>query len=263
MILRSHTAWLVPAALTLLSFGAGNAKAIAQTTYNFSITYDTEFFTPPLDESLQPEVVNISQLIQELPPRFQATLPENLPSELTNPALIDVEVIGVSNSPETPFGLTSFSSNTVGLPLPPQIDPETGAPTRQVSIFRADPAAFGVDLPTPEFSDVYFGDETGNRLIGLANDQAIFDFVEGTVAGEGIITIVGGAGIFEGATGQIRFTQQDELGPPGASIIGEAKLDFSVEVPQQVPESSTNATLVGMGVIGSLYLLRRRRQGLI
>lgn len=156
--------------------------------------------------------------------------------------------------------MTNFTSETFGLPLPPQINPETGQPARQVSIFRADPAALNVDVPTPEFSDVYFGGNTNNRLFGLANDQAIFDFEEGTVAGGGLITIVGGEGIFEGASGQIEFTQRDTLGPSGASTRGEARLNFSVQVPEAVPEPSTNGTLAGIGIIGALFLLRRHRQ---
>lgn len=259
MILRSRTAWIVPAALALVGFGLGD-RAIAQSTFDFSVTYDTEFTFPPLDEELRPEVLDISPLVEDLPPEFQAALPENLPSELSNPEILDVQVTGENAAPNTPFGLTNFTSNTVGLPLPPQTDPTTGQPTRQVSIFRANPADLNVDVPTPEFSDVYFGGDTDNKIYGQANDQAIFDFVEGTVQGFGVITIVGGEGIFEGASGRIEFTQSDELGAPNEPTRGQAKLDFSVEVPQVVSEPTSNAAIVGMGVIGSLLLLRRYRR---
>lgn len=226
----------------------------AQTVLDFSITYDTEFLFPPLDESLLPESVDITPLVADLPPEFQAALPEDLPSELVNPQILDVLVTGTSVDADTAFGLTDFTSDTVGLPLPPQIDPVTGQPARQVSIFRADRADFNLDLETPAFSDIYFGDDTGNRLFGLANDQAIFDFVEGTVQGGGIITIVGGEGIFEGATGEIAFSQQDDLGPPGEPVRGTAVLDFSVELPdnpQTTPEPSSILTwlIAGLAVI--------------
>ena len=252
--MRSSTVWLVPAVM-LIGLGLGNPKADAQTTSNFSITYNTEFTFPLLDENLQPEVVQLSPLIENLPSEFQAALPENLPSQLINPPILDVTVTGESVDPNPPFELTNFISETVGLSLPPQPNP-AGQPERQVSIFRADPADLNINLPTPEFSDVYFGDETGNRLFGLANDQAIFDFVEGTVQGGGIITIVGGEGIFEGATGQILFTQRDNIGPPNEPVRGQATLDFQV-----VPEPGTGTgTLVGIGVIGSLFALSHRRK---
>lgn len=260
MFLRLHTAWLAPVALTLVSFELGTTKAIAQTTYDFTITYSTQFFFPPLQEELLPEDVEISQLIQNLPPEFQEALPENLPPVLVNPQILDVTVTGDSVNSNPPFGLTNFTSDTFGLPLPPQINPQTGQPARQVSIFRADPADLNIDVPTPEFSDVYFGGNTNNRLFGLANDQAIFDFEAGTVAGGGLITIVGGEGIFEGASGQIEFSQRDNLGAPGEPTRGEARLDFLVQVPESVPEPRTNATLAGIGVIGTLFLLRRHRQ---
>lgn len=39
-MLRSHSVWLVPVALTLVGFGSGATKAIAQTTYPFNAEYD-------------------------------------------------------------------------------------------------------------------------------------------------------------------------------------------------------------------------------
>ncbi|PSO60297.1 MAG: hypothetical protein BRC39_10010 [Cyanobacteria bacterium QH_7_48_89] len=87
---------------------------------------------------------------------------------------------------------------------------------------------------------LYFGNETENELFGNASDSAEFDFVEGTVEGGGEITIIGGDGIFENATGSIDFEQQDELPPiedpsnPFPSLTGfegQATLTFSVETP--------------------------------
>lgn len=257
MFTRLSTFGLTGLAATLVSFGI-DAQAIAQTTYDFSITYTTEFSFPPLEQELQPQVVNISQLLQNLPPRFTAALPEGLPSELTNPTILDVSVIGESGDSNVPFGLTNFTSKTVGLPLPPQIDAVTGQITRQVSVFRANPA--DLNVKAPQLFDMYFGEGTDNKLIGQANDQALFDFVQGTVEGEGVITVVGGEGIFEGASGKINFTQKDVLGAPGESIKGEAKLDFFIQTPQAVPEPGTEATLAGLGLLGTGFLLRRHRQ---
>jgi hypothetical protein len=44
-MLRLYHVWLVPAAFTLLGFGPGAAKAIAQTTYPFEATYNAEITT--------------------------------------------------------------------------------------------------------------------------------------------------------------------------------------------------------------------------
>ena len=41
-MLRSHSLWLVPVALTLAIFAPGATKAIAQTTYEFEAVYDLE-----------------------------------------------------------------------------------------------------------------------------------------------------------------------------------------------------------------------------
>lgn len=111
----------------------------------------------------------------------------------------------------------------------------------------------------PVLCDRYFGME--NELFGTANDQACFDFEQGTVAGGGTITLTGKAGIFENATGQITFTQNDRLTSTDVTepFEGQATLNFSVQTPQEVPKPTTNATLVGIGIIGSGLLWRRRR----
>ena len=49
-ILRSNTAWLVPAALALLSYGPGSEKAIAQNTFPFSGNYDVTISVEPINQ---------------------------------------------------------------------------------------------------------------------------------------------------------------------------------------------------------------------
>lgn len=96
----------------------------------------------------------------------------------------------------------------------------------------------------------------------LKRDQAAFDFQQGTVSGGGTITITGGTGIFENATGAITFTQNDRLTSTNLTepFAGRATLNFSVQTAKAVPEPSTNATLAGIGVIGTGLLLRRLRR---
>lgn len=50
MILRSYTAWLIPV-ITLVGFGLGGTKAIAQTTYPFETTYDALITNTPLEQT--------------------------------------------------------------------------------------------------------------------------------------------------------------------------------------------------------------------
>ncbi|MFN6498790.1 MAG: PEP-CTERM sorting domain-containing protein [Nostoc sp. DedQUE01] len=49
-VLRSYAAWVVPAALTLLSFGSGNEKAFAQTLFPFSGNYNVTISVEPINE---------------------------------------------------------------------------------------------------------------------------------------------------------------------------------------------------------------------
>jgi hypothetical protein len=147
---------------------------------------------------------------------------------------------------DAPFGLTDFISNTYG-----RFDPATN-----VSIFNADASVFGLE-GEPILSDRYFGGE--NELFGTASDRAEFDFEAGTVSGSGIITLTGGTGIFDNAMGQISFTQNDRLTSPDLTepFEGQAVLEFSIQTPQSVPESSTNMALIGIGALGCGVLLRR------
>ncbi|WP_013321637.1 PEP-CTERM sorting domain-containing protein [Gloeothece verrucosa] len=256
MKFRASIFGIIPIAVLLLN-GTCTASQAASLV-KFSILYNTEFKFPLLDEDLQPASVEISSLVDNLPTQFREALPENLPPVLSSPQILDVSVTGSSVALEPLYGLTNFTSKTYGLPLPPQIDPETGNAKRQVSIFRSNPADLNLNLPTPEYSDVYFGGDTKNKLFGFANDQAIFDYVQGTVSGGGIITIVGGEGIFKNATGRIEFIQQDRLGPPNEPVKGQARLDFSIEVPQAVPEPRTQVMLIGLGIMGVARFLKSR-----
>jgi hypothetical protein len=150
---------------------------------------------------------------------------------------------------DAPYGLTNFTSNTYG-----RFDPTTN-----ISTFNANPAVFGLQ-GEPILSDRYYGGS--NELFGTASDMAKFDFEQGTVSGSGTITLTGGTGLFENATGEITFTQNDRLTSTNLTdpFEGKATLNFSVQTPQAVPEPSTNATLVGASVIGFGLLLRRHRR---
>ena len=257
-------------AVIFSSFSLGAETAFAQAA-NFEINYDTQFSLVPLEmaqpEFVAPTFVDLAPILESLPPDVRAILPPDLPSTLENPTFLDVSGRGTSVEANVPFGLTSFTSDTFGLPitLASAPNPITGelVPVSQLVIFRANPQDIGLTLPAPELSDVYFG-ATDNKLFGLSNDQAVLNALsptEGTVQGGGLISITGGEGAFEGASGEIMFTQSDVFNPSDMSgpLIGQALLKFSVETPSQaVPEADTNAAIVAFGAIGIGTLLRRR-----
>lgn len=211
MNLRSYTLGFVPVAAMLASFGL-DASAIAQTSYEFSVTYDT---VVTIDPSFMPDL-GISR----------ATI--------------------TGESTDASYGLTNFTSNTYS-----RFDPTTNTST-----FNADPAVFGLE-GEPVLSDRYYGGS--NELFGTASDMATFDFEEGTVSGAGTITITGGEGIFENATGKITFTQNDRLTSTDLTepFRGQAKLNFSVEA---VPEPSSALGVLAVGALGVGSWLQRKRK---
>ena len=150
---------------------------------------------------------------------------------------------------DAPYGLTNFTSNTYG-----QSEPR-GANT--FTRFNSDPATFGITGEV--LGDRYYGNGP-NQLFGLANDSAEVNPIEGTIKGAGTITITGGTGIFENATGKIDFTQNDKLSLDGTPAKGLATLKFSLKTPRAVPEPTATPALVGIGVVGAGFLLRKHRR---
>lgn len=87
MILRAYNVWLVPAALALLGFGPGAAKAIAQTTYPFSGNYDT--------------VVNIQPITDDVSQVFESGVSTDAPYGLTEYQGLVYAQIAPDNDPTT------------------------------------------------------------------------------------------------------------------------------------------------------------------
>lgn len=206
MILRSYSAWLVPIALTLASFGTGGAKAIAQTTYPFEATYNAQITNKPTS----------------LPNVFQTTV--------------------TGESPDAPYGLTNLTINNYST-----VDFNTGQAT-----YDSDPARFGLE-------DVPFGtltlSDSDDKLFGTNSGTASLE------AGSGTINITGGEGRFVGASGSLDLSQiiTSNPDPSGvtAPIISPATISGSF---QAVPEPRSNATIIGIGVLGVGFLLRQHRQ---
>ncbi|MBR8832850.1 MAG: PEP-CTERM sorting domain-containing protein [Stigonema ocellatum SAG 48.90 = DSM 106950] len=165
------------------------------------------------------------------------------------PDIVRATITG--DATDAPYGLDFLTSNTYG-----QVNPISSTVTK--TTFNADPTAFGLNSE-PALSDRYYGG--ANELFGKASDSAVIDQEKGTISGGGTITITGGTGIFKDATGKITFTESDQLGPdPTAPSQGQAELIFSIKTPEQVPEPTATTTLVGLGVVGTGFVLRRQRR---
>lgn len=210
-------AWLIPTvAMTVFGW---NISAQAQTTNNFDIEYETltdiRPFLPGAGNDLFPKFVRAT-------------------------------ITGTSTAPAA-FGLDKFVSNTYGR------REDTNDPTLVRYEFNSNPTALGLSSDLEAFNDRYFGGE--NELFGKASDRAEINLAAGTIQGGGTITIFDGKGLFDNATGQITFTQQDRLGPIGEPVAGKATLKFQIQTPaRQIPESTPTTTLIAAGLTGAACL---------
>ncbi len=170
------------------------------------------------------------------------------------PGFARATIKGTSSSPAA-FGLDSFLSDTYGR------EDASNFPLVRYT-FNSEPNAIGLPSTLPSFSDRYFGGI--NELFGKANDSAEVNLATGNIQGGGTITIFGGTGVFENATGKITFTQQDAFDPsniPPEGVPGVAILKFDIQTPtRQVPEYTPTYTFVSTSLIGAVLLKRGKRQ---
>lgn len=156
MIMRSYTAWLIPAAVMVFGFGPGAARATAQTiTFPFNATYET--------------VLTVEQLTPDV-----------------SRALV------LGESTDAPYGLTNLrSSNNYS-----QLDPTTnvatfspdptdfglqGFPFGSDVLFGSGPnKLFGTSRSTATF-DFVNGTVTGSGAINITDGEGIFTDATGTL----------------------------------------------------------------------------------
>ncbi|BAZ50394.1 hypothetical protein NIES4103_30100 [Nostoc sp. NIES-4103] len=218
-MLSSQSAWLIPLTLTIVSFGLNTQRATAETTKTYTFNADYNTLVT-IDTSYRPDL-----------------------------DIIRATITGESVEP-VPYGLNYFTSNTYG-----KLEPSDN-PLITKYTFNSDPTVFGL-TDEPLLSDRYYGG--ANELFGRASDRAEINFLEETIKGSGTITIFGGTGLFQNATGTITFTQEDKLNLSGGPSEGLAKLSFTLQTPQSVPEPTATTTLIGIGVIGAGLILKRCR----
>lgn len=148
-------------------------------------------------------------------------------------------------NPNAPYGLTNFTSTNYS-----QFDPQTNTFT-----FVPDASQFGLE-GLPVGTDVYFGSGE-DALFGNSNATAVINLTNSTLNGSGTVTITGGAGRFNNATGILNFSETESLDrDPTAPLKGRAFLSGKVEI---VPEPKAEmGTLVGIGATSASFLMRRR-----
>lgn len=213
--------WLIPAGLTLLSFGVNVQQVNARTQeniYKFSITYDAlATFGPIFNEEKN---------------------------------ILDVAVIGKSIG-DAPFGLTNFDSRTYGR------FEERGS--QIFSTFDADPSVFGIEgnLRGDRYfggSNELFGRASDSAVIDLVQQTIVGGGIINVTDGTGIFENATGLITF---TQEDKLTPGSTDGP--LTSRGVAVLNFSIRTPQTVPEPRNNAAIFSIGSIGVGFLLRRHR----
>ena len=167
----------------------------------------------------------------------------NTPLDQTDTGII-LKTITTGESADAPYGLTNVRSENYS-----SVDPDTGVITSDT-----DPATYNLE-GFPVGSATLFGDGS-DRVFGTLRSTVSDDTVSGT------ITLTGGEGRFIGATGTLNLSQTITSSPDrtgvNAPIESPATISGSF---QTVPEPSTNATLIGISMIGVGLLLRRRTSG--
>jgi hypothetical protein len=158
------------------------------------------------------------------------------------------EIYVSGQSTDAPFGLTELT----GLTYLQDFGDGT-------FVANTDPSVFGFpNLPVGSF---VFESSSGDRLFGSETASGTVDLQTFAVENRGTITLTGGEGRFEGATGTLSFFEQGTRGVP---YIGTLAVNgsFQVAASQTVPEPKTDTTLIGIGAIAAGLLFGRRSRSL-
>ncbi len=163
------------------------------------------------------------------------------------PSYVNVfQAIDIGESTNAPYGLTTvFNSNYA-------VSNSNGS----VFTFGPDPATYGLEgFP---IGTLTLSGQGSEKLFGTISGFAALDFANGVGSGSSTVTITGGEGRFNGATGVFSLVENDTLSPdPTAPIKATWLVKGSF---QTVPEPGTNIALIGVGAIAvGLSLYSRHR----
>jgi hypothetical protein len=159
---------------------------------------------------------------------------------------------GSSNN--APFGLTK--ANVL---LYNQTDLTTGSYR-----FNTNPETFGLQ-GLPLGGVTLFGESDNKLFYEVENGTGVVDLTTLTTRASNTVNITGGEGLFEGATGTLTSSEVYQVGnllvDPTSAIRGTVRVSGTIQVPftQKVPEPTNTAALIGMGMIGVGFGVRRQR----
>lgn len=164
--------------------------------------------------------------------------------ELT-PNLQKISLSGTST--DAPYGLTQVISLSYS-----QTDFSTGAYSA-----NTEPTAFGLQGYEPGY--VRFFGNGSDSLLAIGSGTGAIDFTNLTVTTSSTLTIIGGEGIFRGATGTLNSSQVVPANIQiGVVLNGENTVSGTIKT---VPEPGFNMTLLVMGALAVGIRWRRQNQG--
>jgi len=176
---------------------------------------------------------------------FNATYDVVVTANEITPNLEQTLISGIST--DAPDGLTKVNGLAYS-----QTNFTTG-----VFSSNTDPNTFGLQGYPLGF--ITFSDNGNDSLFANQITTGLIDFNTFAVTSSGTVTITGGSGQFENATGILTFSQVQPLSlQPGVALQGQARVNGAFQV--AVPEPTTNAIPLVMGAIAASIFLRRRYQ---
>ncbi len=115
----------------------------------------------------------------------------------------------------------------------------------------------------PAVGPLVLGGEGPNRLYLTDIATGFLDPETLIATTTGVLPIVGGEGLFEGATGTLNFT---EIGPISTSedepFFAQSRITGSIQISETVPEPTTDMALLSICAIGAGFRLRRHSRSL-
>lgn len=159
-----------------------------------------------------------------------------------------LRIISQAQNDKAPYGLNRLVNVSYG-----NFNSDIGVIT-----ISPNPAEFGLpDLPRGNFT--IFG-QGQDQLFGTTRGTATLDFQNLIGNVTNTLTITGGTGKFNGATGTLLLLENLTLNStdPTAPVTGMPLIKGSILTPQTVPEPSLSVALVAIGTIGVASYGRRK-----
>ncbi|BAZ18591.1 hypothetical protein NIES4071_104760 (plasmid) [Calothrix sp. NIES-4071] len=151
-----------------------------------------------------------------------------------------LRITSQAENDKAPYGLNRLVNVGYG-----DFNSQTGVIT-----ISPNPAEFGLpDLPTGNFTIFGPGQD---QIFGTARGTATLDFQNFVGNVTNTLSITGGTGRFNGATGTLNLLENITLNStdPTAPTTGMPLIKGLIVTPQTVPEPSLSTAIIAMGIIG-------------